>query len=130
MLDRRGTIVTWNAAAEHLTGYCERDILHDHFSRLFPRQAIAEGRPQVALQHAAACGATHEGKACLIRPDGTPFTVKLAVKALREKDKHNVVGQTSAPTEPPDELHGFLVKLTQVDASDLPPEVATTSPTV
>src|ERR1700687_5898839 len=46
VLNRRGTIVTWNAAAERLTGYCESDILHDHFSRLFPTLAIAEGRPQ------------------------------------------------------------------------------------
>ena len=38
MLDTEGRVVTWNAGAERFKGYCEAEIVGEHFSRFFTQE--------------------------------------------------------------------------------------------
>jgi PAS domain S-box-containing protein len=45
MLDPRGHVTTWNQGAERLKGYTAEEIIGKHFSRFYPADAIAQGKP-------------------------------------------------------------------------------------
>src|SRR5262249_40581962 len=45
MLDPQGHIVTWNPGAERLKGYKAGEIIGQHFSRLYPQEAVDRGWP-------------------------------------------------------------------------------------
>ncbi|POM15131.1 hypothetical protein CSX04_07946 [Burkholderia cepacia] len=56
MLDPHGNVATWNAGAERIKGYRAAEIVGQHFSRFYPPDAIAAGRPSRGLDEAAARG--------------------------------------------------------------------------
>ena|SRR6516225_7089280 len=41
LLDRDGNVLTWNAGAERIKGYQAKEIAGQHFSRFYPREALA-----------------------------------------------------------------------------------------
>ena len=58
MLDPDGRVVTWNAGAERLKGYAPQEIVGQHFSRFYPPEDAAAGKPQRELAVAAERGST------------------------------------------------------------------------
>lgn len=56
MLDPHGNVATWNAGAARIKGYRAAEIVGHHFSRFYPPDAIAAGRPSLGLAEAAANG--------------------------------------------------------------------------
>src|SRR5256885_452862 len=56
MLDPEGRVVSWNAGAERLKGYRSEEIVGQHFSRFYPPEDVRAGKPERALQQAAAEG--------------------------------------------------------------------------
>src|SRR3989454_4308959 len=56
MLDGAGRVSTWNSGAERIKGYRAEEIVGQHFSRFYPPEAVAEGKPARLLAIAARDG--------------------------------------------------------------------------
>ena len=85
MLDANGNIVTWNAGAERIKGYKPHEILGQHFSIFYPKDAIESGWPQYELQIAVTEGRFQE-EGWRIRKDGSRFWAHVTITALHDED--------------------------------------------
>ncbi|MGR3910254.1 ATP-binding protein [Burkholderia sp. SR8] len=83
MLDPHGNIATWNRGAERIKGYSAAEIVGHHFSRFYPPDAIAAGRPAFGLQEAVAHG-HFEDEGWRVRKDGTLFWASVTITAVRD----------------------------------------------
>ena len=90
MLDPEGHVRSWNAGAQHIKGYTESEILGQHFSRFYTPEDVAAGRPDAALQVAAAHGQLAE-EAWRVRKDGSRFWADVLINAVRD-DRGALVG--------------------------------------
>ena len=61
MLSPEGTVMTWNLGAERIKGYRASEIIGEHFSRFYPREAKESGWPQRELEIAVARGRFADG---------------------------------------------------------------------
>lgn len=86
MLDPRGHVTTWNQGAERLKGYTAEEIIGKHFSRFYPADAIAQGKPDFELRQAMAAGYV-EDESWRIRKDGTRFWANVVITALFDKER-------------------------------------------
>jgi PAS domain S-box-containing protein len=84
MLDPEGRIATWNAGAERLKGYSAQEIIGQHFSVFYPRQAIELGVPDEKLKQAAAEGRV-EDEGWRVRKDGSLFWANVVITVLRDE---------------------------------------------
>ncbi len=90
MLDPEGRIISWNKGAEQFKGYREAEILGQHFSRFYPPEAVAEGKPDRLLARALAEGhARDEG--WRVRKDGTRFWADMVLTPVYD-DQHTLLG--------------------------------------
>jgi PAS domain S-box-containing protein len=83
LLDPTGHVVTWNAGAERLKGYTAAEILGQHFSRFYPPEDVAAGKPARQLEQAARDGRT-EDEGWRVRKDGSRFWANVIMTALRD----------------------------------------------
>ncbi|KAG8152412.1 PAS domain-containing hybrid sensor histidine kinase/response regulator [Burkholderia catarinensis] len=83
MLDPHGNVATWNAGAERIKGYRAAEIVGNHFSRFYPPDAIAAGRPSYGLAQAAAHG-HFEDEGWRVRKDGSLFWASVTITAVRD----------------------------------------------
>jgi PAS domain S-box-containing protein len=84
MLDTAGRVTSWNVGAERLKGYGEEEILGQHFSRFYPPEGIAQGKPDAALRLAAATGSA-EDEDWRVRKDGSRFWADVLITAVRDE---------------------------------------------
>ncbi len=82
-LDPEGTVVSWNAGAEKMTGYPADEIIGRHFSCFYPPEDVDRGKPEAVLRMAAASG-RHEEQGMRVRKDGSRFLASVALTALRD----------------------------------------------
>ena len=90
MLDPEGCVITWNAGAERLKGYSQKEIVGQHFSRFYPQNDIDRGWPAHELQVARAEG-RFEDEGWRVRKDGSQFWANVVITALRD-EAGNFVG--------------------------------------
>src|SRR5947209_2509752 len=83
MLDPRGTIVSWNAGAERITGHRAEEIIGRPAAVFYTRDDVAAGALERELGVAAASG-RFEGRGPRVRKDGAPFFADLVIVALRD----------------------------------------------
>jgi len=83
MLDRGGRITAWNVGAERLLGYLEREILGEHFSKLFIAEDRAAGKPVRELERSETSGRADDDN-WLVRKDGSRFWASGVTSALRD----------------------------------------------
>src|SRR5689334_19708426 len=79
MLDGAGRVSTWNAGAERIKGYRAEEIVGQHFSRFYPPEAIAEGKPARLLAIAAREGRV-EDAGWRVRKDGSRFWADVMIR--------------------------------------------------
>jgi PAS domain S-box-containing protein len=91
MLDRDGTVASWNPGAQRLTGYAADEILGQNFSRFYTDEDRAAGWPAEALRIAAEEG-RFEREGWRIRKNGDRFWAHVVIDPIRT---------------PQDELIGF-----------------------
>ena len=87
MLDVEGRITSWNKGAERIKGYLAEDIVGEHFSRFYPAEDVARGKPELALKVAAEEG-RHEDEGWRVRKNGTRFFANVVITALRDEAGH------------------------------------------
>ena len=85
MLDGAGRVSTWNPGAERIKGYRAEEIVGQHFSRFYPPEAVAEGKPARLLALAARDGRV-EDEGWRVRKDGTRFWADVILTALRDAE--------------------------------------------
>jgi PAS domain S-box-containing protein len=83
MLDRGGRISSWNAGAERIKGYASEEIVGQHFSRFYPAEDIARGKPDYELKMAAQEG-QFEDEGWRVRKDGSRFWANVVITAMRD----------------------------------------------
>jgi PAS domain S-box-containing protein len=84
MLDPGGLVTTWNEGAERIKGYSAEEIIGQHFSKFYPPEAVALGKPSQELKVAAEQGRFEE-EGWRVRKDGSRFWASVIVTALRDK---------------------------------------------
>jgi PAS domain S-box-containing protein len=82
LLSPEGNIMTWNTGAERIKGYSASEIIGEHFSRFYPREARESGWPQRELEIAASIGRFAD-EGWRVRKDGTTFWASVVITALR-----------------------------------------------
>jgi len=90
MLDPNGHIASWNQGAERMKGYSSDEIIGQHFSVFYPREAIESGHPQHELEIAAREG-TFVEDAYRLRKDGSRFWASVVITAVRDEND-NLIG--------------------------------------
>jgi PAS domain S-box-containing protein len=83
MLGPLGEIRSWNPGAERMFGCTFEEVAGLNFSRFFPKDEIASGRPDEILRIAAANG-EYEEQGTRVRNDGTRYLVRTAYVASRD----------------------------------------------
>jgi hypothetical protein len=83
MLDPKGRILSWNAGAQRLKGYMPEEIIGKHFSVFYPKQDIANKKPQRELEIALVEGRV-EDEGWRLRKDGTRFWANVVITALHD----------------------------------------------
>ncbi|HEY1300387.1 MAG TPA: PAS domain S-box protein [Stellaceae bacterium] len=83
-LDARGVVSSWNAGAERINGYSQREIVGRHFSTFYTEADRAAGIPDMALAEAAKSG-TFEIEGWRVRKDGSLFFADVIIDAIRDQ---------------------------------------------
>jgi PAS domain S-box-containing protein len=84
MLDPNGYVMTWNSGAERIKGYQADEIIGQHFSRLYPPEAVQARWPEHELQVAAEQG-RFEDEGWRLRKDGSRFWANVIISALHDE---------------------------------------------
>ena len=82
MLDRDGTVTSWNPGAQRFKGYEASEIIGQHFSRFYTEEDRAAGLPKRALRIAAEEG-RFESEGWRVRRDGTRFWTSVVIDPIR-----------------------------------------------
>lgn len=83
LLDPDGNVATWNVGAERIKGYTAEEIIGEHFSQFYPREARESKWPERELEIAAKEGRfVDEG--LRVRKDGSTFWANVVITALRD----------------------------------------------
>jgi hypothetical protein len=90
ILDPNGCIDTWNAGAERIKGYSEKEILGRHFSIFYPPEASPAEKCAYELEVSAREGRFEE-EGWRLRKDGSRFWANVVITPLRDAD-HQLLG--------------------------------------
>jgi len=83
MLDASGHVTSWNVGAERLKGYKAAEILGQHFSRFYPQEDLAAGKPQRELSIASSEGRV-EDEGWRVRKDGSQFWANVVITTIKD----------------------------------------------
>src|SRR5437867_11916996 len=82
MLDRNGTVVTWNKGAQKIKGYMPAEIIGKNFACFYTAEDVAAEKPQRNLREAARRGNIRD-QGLRVRKDGSTFEAEVALTVLR-----------------------------------------------
>ena len=85
LLDPQGRVATWNQGAERIKGYRADEIIGEHFSRFYPKEARESKWPDRELEIASKEGRFSD-EGYRVRKDGTTFWAYVVITALRGQD--------------------------------------------
>jgi len=81
MLDPQGRILTWHPGAAAIKGYRTEEIVGQHFSRFYPEEDIAAGKPARELKLARELG-RFEDEGWRVRKDGSRFWANVVITPI------------------------------------------------
>jgi len=84
MLTPDGTVSSWNAGAQRITGFAADEIVGQHFSRFYTAPDRQAGTPDKALAAARSAG-SHEAEGWRVRRDGTLFWANAVLDSIRDE---------------------------------------------
>jgi len=82
-MDTEGRVTSWNAGAQRIKQYTEREILGRNFARFYTAEAQKAGVPRTALETAAREG-RYESEAQRVRKDGSVFWAHVVLDPIRD----------------------------------------------
>ena len=85
MMNPKGRISLWNAAAERIRGWNEQEVIGQSFEILYTREEREHGLPWQAIKRAAA-DARYEDEGWCLRKDGSRFWANVVYTAIRDDD--------------------------------------------
>lgn len=85
LLNRDGTVASWNSGAQRIKGYRQEEIVGQHFSRFYTDEDRSAGLPKRALEIAEQDG-RYEKEGWRVRKDGTTFWANVVIDAIRHAD--------------------------------------------
>jgi len=83
-IDLSGRILTWNDAAEAISGYTLDEVVGEQNSRFYTAEDVAAGKPERDLRTAAETGRFHE-EGWRVRKGGSRFWADIVITALRDE---------------------------------------------
>ncbi|MFL5329167.1 MAG: response regulator [Gemmataceae bacterium] len=83
LLDPEGRVSSWNLGAQRIKGYMADEIIGQHFSRFYPREAVDRRWPEYELERAAIDG-RFEDEDWRVRKDGSTFWANVVITTLRD----------------------------------------------
>jgi PAS domain S-box-containing protein len=83
MIDLQGRVISWNAGAERIKGYTEREIIGQSFACFFLPEDVEMDRPRKILDSTAVNG-RYEERGMRRRKDGSSFLASITITALRD----------------------------------------------
>jgi PAS domain S-box-containing protein len=83
MLDAHGRVVSWNPGAERIKGYQANEIVGRDYSVFYTPEDIESGKPQRALEIAAAEG-SYDESGWEVRSDGSRFWASGVIAAIHD----------------------------------------------
>jgi PAS domain S-box-containing protein len=90
MLSPEGTVISWNTGAQRFKGYCEDEIIGQHFSKFYSSEDRYKGLPETALKIAKEQG-KFENEGWRVRKDGSRFWASVVIDPVRDDDG-NLIG--------------------------------------
>lgn len=90
LLDSEGRVASWNQGAARIKGYKANEIIGQHFSTFYPREARESHWPERELEIAAKEGRFAD-EGLRVRKDGSTFWAYVVITALRD-DKGELRG--------------------------------------
>jgi PAS domain S-box-containing protein len=84
MLDRSGTVMTWNPGAQKIKQYTAEEIIGKNFACFYTAQDVAADKPQSNLRKAVREGRVRD-QGLRVRKDGSTFHAEILITALRDK---------------------------------------------
>ncbi|MBV8535499.1 MAG: PAS domain-containing sensor histidine kinase [Alphaproteobacteria bacterium] len=84
-LDPTGVVISWNLAAERITGYAADEIIGEHFAVFYTDRDRQDERPHHALETARRQG-RYEEEGVRVRKDGSLFAAEIVVYAIRDEN--------------------------------------------
>jgi PAS domain S-box-containing protein len=84
-LDLDGTVTSWNAGAERISGYTAPEIIGRHFSTFYPPEDIAAGKPALELEIVRRDGRFEE-EGWRLRKDGQKYWTNVVITAIYGAD--------------------------------------------
>jgi PAS domain S-box-containing protein len=85
LLDREGSIASWNAGAARIIGYQAEGIIGQHMTRFYPAEDVLEGKPDRLLKIAREDGQIVD-EGWRVRQDGSRFWASVLITALYDAD--------------------------------------------
>lgn len=82
-LDPEGRVNSWNSSAERLFGYRDEEIVGQHFSRFYPPEDAAAGKPEQSLQVARSQGRSEE-EGWRLRKDGSRYWANVILTPIHD----------------------------------------------
>lgn len=83
MLDADGHVTIWNKGAERMKGWTEQEVLGQHFSMFYAREAQEAGKPAADIERVRTEGHV-EQEEWLLRKDGSQFLADVSLTAFYE----------------------------------------------
>ena len=84
MLDPEGRVASWNAGAERITGYREKEIIGEHFSVFYTEKDLERGHPEEELR-VVASEDRYQEDGLRVRKDGSRFWASGLITALKDE---------------------------------------------
>ena len=91
LLSPEGRVMTWNLGAQKIKGYKASEIIGQHFSRFYSREAKEGGWPDRELEIASSTGRFSD-EGWRVRKDGTTFWASVVITALRNPNSGELRG--------------------------------------
>ncbi|MCA9400661.1 MAG: PAS domain S-box protein, partial [Candidatus Omnitrophica bacterium] len=87
MTDENENIISWNKFTEDLLGYTRKELLNNHVSMLYPREAWRK----IRSMDIKSMGSKHNLETKAVKSDGTVIDVDLSVNVLRDSN-NKIIG--------------------------------------
>ena len=86
MLDPEGRVASWNAGAERITGYREKEMIGEHISVFYTEEDLERGRPEEELR-AASSEDDYQEVGLRVRKDNSRFWASVLITPLTDDER-------------------------------------------